>query len=96
MKLYQIASTLVITATNNIKKFDLFSQRIMFTYKGKSSFATLLGGSVSLAIFSIVGVFTVFLFQSMINRQKSNNTKSSEVVDLIKNDQSYYPAELRC
>ena len=93
MKLDQIASNLATTAANSIKKLDLFSQRIMFTYKGKSSFATLLGGFVSLAIFLIVGVFTVFLFQSMIERQKSNNTKSSAVVDLIKNDQSYYPVE---
>ena len=91
MKFDQIASTLVTTASNSIKKLDLFSQRIMFTYKGKSSFATLLGGFVSLAIFSVVGVVTVFLFQSMLNRQRSNNTKSSEVVDLIKNDESYYP-----
>ena len=95
MKLDQIVSNFATSVSNSIKKLDLFSQRIMFTYKGKSSFATLLGGSVSLAIFLMVGVYTVFLFQTMINRQKSNNTKSSEVIDLIKNDQSYYPVVLR-
>ena len=44
----------------------------MFTYKGESSFSTFLGGLVSIAILSIVGVYFIILVQAMINREKSN------------------------
>ena len=73
-----------------VKKFDLFSQTIMFTYKGESAFSTFLGGTVSLAIFTIVSVYSVVLLQVMVNRGNSNSSKSTEVVDLIAHDESYY------
>ena len=74
----------------SIKKFDLFSQRIMLTYKGENSFSTLLGGVVSLIIMAVVWVYSVFLFQTMINRGNSNNSKSSAFVDLSVQDEDYY------
>ena len=76
---------------NTVRKFDLFSQRIMFTYKGDSSFSTFLGGFVSLIIFTVIGVYSAFLVQVMINRSNSNNSLSTEVVDLTTNDENYYP-----
>ena len=78
------------TIYRSIKKFDLFSQRIMLTYKGETSFSTLIGGIVSLMIMAIVLVYAVFLFQIMINRQNSNNSKSSAFVDLVNEDEDYY------
>ena len=74
----------------SIKKFDLFSQKIMLTYKGETSFSTLLGGIVSLMIFAIVAVYSSFLFQTMINRGNSNNSKSTAFVDLSIEDEDYY------
>ena len=74
----------------SIKKFDLFSQRIMLTYKGENSFSTLLGGVISLIIMAVVWVYTAFLFQTMINRENSNNSKSSAFVDLSVQDEDYY------
>ena len=62
----------------------------MFTYKGNSEFSTLFGGLVSLAILSLVGVYFLFLMQTMINRSASNNTLSTEVINLNTEDQNYY------
>ena len=74
-----------------VKKFDLFSQTIKLTYKGESAFTTFFGGFVSLIIFTIVGIYSVFLLQIMINRKNSNNSKSTEVVNLNTSDEDYYP-----
>ena len=63
----------------------------MFTYKGESSFSTLLGGLVSIVILSVVGVYFVILIQAMMNREKSNISKSTSEVDLSLEDQEYYP-----
>ena len=73
-----------------IKKFDLFSQSIRLTYKGESAFTTFVGGFASLIIFTIVGIYSVFLLQVMINRKNSNNSKSTEVVNLNISDEDYY------
>ena len=73
-----------------IKRFDLFSQKIMLTYKGESSFSTFLGGFTSLIILGIVWIYSIFLLQIMLNRQNSNNSKSTSVVDLVANSQPYY------
>ena len=77
----------------SIRKCDLFSQKIMFTYKGEPSFSTFLGGFVSVAIFIVVGVYFGFLMQAMITRSNSNNSKSTEVIDLTIHDEDYYPVE---
>ena len=74
---------------NMVKKFDLFSQRIMFTYKGDSSFSTFLGGFVSLIIFTVIGIYSAFLIQVMMSRGDSNNSLSTEVVDLTTYDENY-------
>ena len=76
---------------NFIRKFDLFSQRIMFTYKGESSFSTFFGGLVSIIIFASMMVYSALLVQVMINRENSINSLSTEVVDLTFHDENYYP-----
>ena len=78
-----------VVVQKTVRKFDLFSQRIMFTYKGDSSFSTFLGGFISLVIFTVIGVYSAFLIQVMINRSNSNNSLSTEVVDLTLNDENY-------
>ena len=75
----------------HVRRFDLFSQNIMFTYKGESSFSTFLGGLVSLIILVIVAVYFGFLVQVMVNRQNSNNSLSTEVVNLSIDDNMYKP-----
>ena len=89
MKEVKFALWLGRTAYRSIKKLDLFSQKIMFTYKGESSFSTFLGGFVSLIIFALIWVYSVIQFQVMINRQNSNNSKSTAVVDLLTQDEFY-------
>ena len=91
MKLIDVTFKIVQIAKQIVKKFDLFSQNIMFTYKGESSFSTFLGGFVSLIILTIVAVYTGFLMQVMVNKQNSNNSLSTEVVDLTTHDENYYP-----
>ena len=90
MKPIQIFAWFGRSIYRSIKKFDLFSQRIMLTYKGESSFSTLLGGVASLIIMAVVWVYAFFLFQTMINRGNSNNSKSSAFVDLSVQDEDYY------
>ena len=77
----------------NVRRFDLFSQNVMFTYKGESSFSTFLGGLVSLVIMSVITIYSGYLLKEMVNRQNSNNYISSEVVDLSVNNKNYYPAD---
>ena len=93
MKISQIATRIGGTIHKTVKKFDLFSKNIMFTYKGDTSFSTFLGGFVSIIIFSIIFVYSAFLFQVMVNRENSNSSKSTEVIDLTVHDEDYYEYE---
>ena len=92
MKLINCAFKLGGIVRNTVRKFDLFSQRIMFTYKGESSFSTFLGGLISLLILAIIAIYSGYLVQIMVSRQNSNNSLSTEVVDLAIKDENYYPA----
>ena len=62
----------------------------MFTYKGNSQFSTTFGGIVSIVILSTVWVYLSLLIQKMLDRANSNNTLSTEVINLNTNDQNYY------
>ena len=92
MKTKNLLNNLAKILLRIVKRFDLFSQKkIQLTYKGESSFSTFLGGFVSIIIFTIVGIYSGFLLQVMTNRQKANNSKSTEVVNLNIYDEDYYP-----
>ena len=80
---------------NTVKKFDFFSQRIMFTYKGETSFSTFIGGFISLLILAIIAIYSGYLVQVIVSRQNSNNSLSTEVVDLTVKDENYYPASFQ-
>ena len=91
MKPLGVASKFCDFVRQSVRRFDLFSQKIMFTYKGESSFSTFLGGFVSLIILMVVAAYTGNLVQVMINRQNSNNSLSTEVVDLSTDSKLYKP-----
>ena len=91
MKPLGVASKFCDFVSHSVRRFDLFSQKIMFTYKGESSFSTFLGGFVSLIILMVVAAYTGNLVQVMINRQNSNNSLSTEVVDLSTDSKLYKP-----
>ena len=65
----------------------------MFTYKGESQFSTCFGGFVSILIIGAVSVYLSLLGKTMINRETSFNTLSTEVLDLSLNSQDYYLAD---
>ena len=67
----------------------------MFTYKGESSFSTFLGGFISLIILAIVTAYTGVLMQTMVNRQNSNNSLSTEVINLSTDDRVYKPVQMQ-
>ena len=94
MRPTELAQKFIGAVHYSVRKCDLFSQRIMFTYKGEPSFSTFLGGFVSIAILTVIGVYFGFLMQVMINRSNSNNSKSTEVIDLTTHDENYYPVEV--
>ena len=93
MKITNFGLRVARTVDSTVKKFDLFAKNIMFTYEGDSAFSTFVGGATSLVIFAIVFVYGIFLLQDMVNRQNSNNSKSTAVVDLITQDEDYYPTD---
>ena len=62
-------SKLIATTKNSIKECDLFTQNIMFTYKGKRSFSTFIGGFVSLLIIIALLVYLGILLDIMANRK---------------------------
>ena len=90
MKFKRFAISFGKLIRRSVKKWDLFTQNIMFTYKGETTFSTFLGGSLSIAIFTLIIVYGIFLFEVMINKQNSNNSQSTEVIDLTTNDENYY------
>lgn len=78
---------------NSTRRFDLFSRNIMFTYKGESQFSTWFGGFVSILILWAVGVYLSILGKSMIYRESSKTSLSTEIIDLSLNSQDYYLAD---
>ena len=52
-----------------IKDSDIFAQKIMFTYKGKSSFSTVIGGLASILIITLILIYWGVLLNIMINRK---------------------------
>ena len=63
---------------------------MLLTYKGESQFSTFIGGSVSIVIIVAVAYYFVTSIFTMVNRQNSNNTLSTKVIDLNTEDQDYY------
>ena len=95
MKLLNLIIKIGGIVRNSVRKFDLFSQQIMFTYKGESSFSTFFGGIVSLIIFVVIAVYTGFLMQVMVDRKNANNSLSTEVIDLIHENEVYYTKQTK-
>ena len=65
----------------------------MFTYKGESQFSTCFGGFVSILILGAVSTYLSLLGKSMINRETSFNSLSTEIMDLSLNSNDYYLAD---
>ena len=91
MRLIDLLAKLGGTVYKTVKKLDIFSKKIMLTYKGEASFSTFFGGLVSIVIFIIIGIYGSYLLQIMVNRQNSNNSLSTEVIDLSIRDENYFP-----
>ena len=62
---------------NLLTSVDMFSRKIYFSYKGKPSYKTLLGGIVTLVIFILMATYSYSLFNEMLSRNKITANKNS-------------------
>ena len=69
MRFRQFLSSTVQNSKLLIKGSDIFAKRIMFTYEGRHTFSTLLGGWTSIFIVVTVLVYMMMLLNIMINNK---------------------------
>ena len=73
-----------------IKNRDIFEKSISLTYKGNHSFKTLFGGIVSTIILILMILYGIMLFIQMVNRDNTNKSKNSIVIDPEEKAQYYH------
>ena len=73
----------------NIKAIDSFPNEIMLSYKGDSTFKSLLGGWVSLVIKLILLTYGISLFIILVRRKGTLQSKNSVFTDLTKQKETY-------
>lgn len=56
---------------------DMFSRKIMFTYNGRSSFKTFLGGVITIAVLIVTGLYSFELFSDLFARKRVTGTINS-------------------
>ena len=66
------------------KDNDVFSSPIYLTYKGKRSYPTVLGGLVSIILFVLMFLYSIYLFHIVITRGETNQLTNMVVQDLYK------------
>ena len=84
-------SSLGTSLKNGVTTLDMFSNKVVFTYNGKSNFKTMIGGCYSIIMFSIVLSYAYILGTMMISRKRSNSSISTQVVDLASEPKRHYP-----
>ena len=55
-----------------IKSSDIFARKIMFTYKGRDKFSTMIGGCTSIMIIITILVYLIILLNVMVNKNSTN------------------------
>jgi hypothetical protein len=77
-------------AKENYKILDYFGQPIHLTWKGKREYRTMLGATLSIALFVIMLVYSGYRLSYMFNRQNPNVSKTT-LIRLPKDDLEYNP-----
>ena len=88
---YRFMAMLGNTMRGGVTSLDQFSNKIVFTYNGKSKFKTFIGGCYSIGMFMIIVAYAYILGNIMLNRSRSNISISTEIVDLSNNPKVHYP-----
>lgn len=57
--------------------YDIFSRKVMFTYNGRSSFKTFIGGIITMAILIFTVIYSVALFRDLYLRKKVSASTNS-------------------
>lgn len=73
-----------------IKNFDMYPTRVNLTYKGKSEFKTLYGGTVSMAIKLIILVYAIGQILLVFTRGNSIKNTNKIVKDLTYDTTKHY------
>ena len=71
-----------VKSRDMIEGGNMYSKPISFTYNGDESFSTFLGGTVTIAIMSLLLAYGAVRFIAMINRADSNTSFNKVVSDL--------------
>ena len=69
-----------------VTRYDIYAKTITFTYNGKDTYNTFIGGITTLSIMSVMLVYGINLFLIMINRKGTNSSINTTINDL-NNDQ---------
>ena len=91
MRIRSFISNAGSAAKNLIKDWDIFSQKIMFTYNGKQSFATLLGGLYHWWFLLQYWFTEEFYWKLWLIESSTNKARSTQAVDLSTNNFELYP-----
>lgn len=78
-------------AYRSIKSTDRFPKHISFTYRGKESFKTLIGGIATISILILITIYGLALMRVMWYKKDTNKSRSSTVVSLNSNSETHYP-----
>ena len=73
-----------------IKNCDRYPKTVTLSYKGKDTFPTLVGGIYSLIILGLLVTYGYILFLRMHNRESSQITKTTTVVNLNNNPDEHF------
>lgn len=74
-----------------VTSIDKFHRSIEFTYQGKSNFKTFCGGVYTIMVIVMIIMYGIILFKGMINRNRSNVSLSTKIVDLNVDTRVHYP-----
>ena len=91
MKIGTLLAFVLNGTTDLVRACDIFPTQIKLNYKGKDSFKTFFGGLITVGIFAVMVVYTVFLTNQVMNKRGSNTTLSTKITDLRFNPEVHYP-----
>jgi large-conductance mechanosensitive channel len=77
MKDKESKNTCIKKSVLMFRKFDIFGERVQFTFKGEDTFKTTYGAMVTTVIGLILLAFSIFRIYIMANKMNPNITRTS-------------------
>lgn len=78
---------------SGISSFDMFCMPITLNYKGRDSFRTIIGGSISIVIFALFSVILTKLLRVMFDKSQVKSTENTVFYDTFSDTTEHFPLE---